>query len=226
LSRHGFGADRWVNLGMAAVDVAVAASLLRSKGGAWPLLPVVLIEIGQAAGSVCGEPGRVVGGWLGGYAIPVATALVLLGLNLPGRPPAPFLRTPGLLLVLYGWLLSLGGLLSLGRGFSVLPQVRVHVRRTGFYRFLRHPIYTGYAVSAVGGLCLSWSPLRLLVVLAFLAGTAVRAAIEDAALGRPPRPTGVGALLWRAFRLAEEGSGQRPPADAAPDRNATADAKP
>lgn len=55
---------------------------------------------------------------------------------------------PGLLaLLLVGSLLTLAGLLSLGRSFAVFPAVRT-LRTGGVYRRVRHPIYLGECLIA------------------------------------------------------------------------------
>ncbi len=45
-----------------------------------------------------------------------------------------------------GFLLSIIGLINLGASFSIVPEKRVKVS-TGIYKYLNHPIYTGYFLS-------------------------------------------------------------------------------
>lgn len=72
----------------------------------------------------------------------------------------PFQRAPlyrawelvsflGLLLFVSGFILSCLGILTLRLSFSVLPEKRKIVQ-TGPYRYVRHPIYLGYAFMTLG----------------------------------------------------------------------------
>src|SRR5262249_28369789 len=48
-----------------------------------------------------------------------------------------------------GAFLTLVSVHSLGRSFAVLPAVRP-IQTSGLYRFVRHPIYLSYLITAVG----------------------------------------------------------------------------
>jgi protein-S-isoprenylcysteine O-methyltransferase Ste14 len=48
-----------------------------------------------------------------------------------------------------GLTIVIGGKLSLGRSFGLMPANRGVVSR-GLYRLVRHPIYTGYLITHVG----------------------------------------------------------------------------
>jgi protein-S-isoprenylcysteine O-methyltransferase Ste14 len=68
-----------------------------------------------------------------------------------------FLLDAGILFTLYS-------LMTLGRSFSIAPQVRVLVR-SGPYRFIRHPMYVGEIVAFTGVLIVGLSVLRLFAFL-------------------------------------------------------------
>lgn len=53
--------------------------------------------------------------------------------------------------------------LSLGRSFGLLPANR-GVVSTGAYRFMRHPIYTGYLLSEIGFLLANFSTRNLVTI--------------------------------------------------------------
>jgi protein-S-isoprenylcysteine O-methyltransferase Ste14 len=95
------------------------------------------------------------------------------------RSPLP--NPLGMSLLLAGMLLSLWAVLSLGRKFGVFAEVR-GICSIGPYRFLRHPMYTGYALQYVG-LALQTTDLKSWMCLAG-AGLlqAVRAWQEERAL--------------------------------------------
>lgn len=79
----------------------------------------------------------------------VATMITLAFPLLPASPPgsAALIASDVLLVAGTGW--SVWALRSLGRNLSVLAQARGLADR-GPYRWVRHPLYTGELVSAVG----------------------------------------------------------------------------
>jgi protein-S-isoprenylcysteine O-methyltransferase Ste14 len=62
-----------------------------------------------------------------------------------------------------GTALAIVSLLSLWRSFGLLPAVR-DIRVGGAYRWVRHPLYSAYAVQNLGYLVSNWSPLNLAIV--------------------------------------------------------------
>jgi len=102
-------------------------------------------------------------------------ALIALGpRSLPGSPPwsepaATFATWAGVALMLLGGPLAVAGLLSLGPSLTALPYPTDDARlvETGPYAIVRHPIYSGLVLGAVGwGLFLhSWLVLGYAVAL-------------------------------------------------------------
>jgi protein-S-isoprenylcysteine O-methyltransferase Ste14 len=84
-----------------------------------------------------------------------------------------------------GLLVVIGGKLSLGRSFGLMPANRGIVS-TGLYRFVRHPIYLGYLITHVGFVAANptlWNTLTLLTAdLALM----IRATCEEKTLARDP----------------------------------------
>ena len=88
-------------------------------------------------------------------------------------------------LVVAGAAIALGAKLSLRRSFGIVPANR-WVKRGGLYRFVRHPMYSGYIVNQIGFLLLYFSAWNVAIYavawLAFLA----RAKEEEKFLLRDP----------------------------------------
>ena len=88
-------------------------------------------------------------------------------------------------LVVAGAAIALGAKLSLRRSFGIVPANR-GVKRGGLYRFVRHPMYSGYIVNQIGFLLLYFSAWNVAIYavawLAFLA----RAKEEEKFLLRDP----------------------------------------
>ena len=84
-----------------------------------------------------------------------------------------------------GLLVSIGGKLSLGRSFGLMPANRGIVS-TGLYRIVRHPIYMGYLITHVGFLTANptlWNMVWLVIAdLALM----VRATCEEKTLAKDP----------------------------------------
>jgi protein-S-isoprenylcysteine O-methyltransferase Ste14 len=83
--------------------------------------------------------------------------------------------------VLIGTLFTIWSLSILGRCFGLFPEVRGLVLR-GPYRLVRHPVYLGEAVSALGLLLAKPHPLVVAVFAAFLALQYWRIIYEERAL--------------------------------------------
>ena len=89
-------------------------------------------------------------GSLTGYV--AAVTATLLPLTLPllrGAPPASLQQYVGYLLIAVGTSWAVWSVRFLGRSISVIAQAREVVDR-GPYRLVRHPLYVGELVSAIG----------------------------------------------------------------------------
>jgi protein-S-isoprenylcysteine O-methyltransferase Ste14 len=85
------------------------------------------------------------------YRARVLTACSMLGpvLVRPGTVAALAPEVMTVLLSATGLMVVIGGKLSLGRSFGLMPANR-GVVSSGLYRIVRHPIYMGYLVTHVG----------------------------------------------------------------------------
>lgn len=82
-----------------------------------------------------------------------------------------------------GLLIVIGGKLSLGRSFGLIPANRGIVR-SGLYRVVRHPIYAGYLVTHVAYLAANPSVWNLAVLVTGALALTARAVCEEATLSR------------------------------------------
>ena len=85
------------------------------------------------------------------YRARALTALSILGpvMVRPGSVPALWPEVLTVALCGAGLLVVIGGKVSLGRSFGLMPANR-GVVSSGLYRIVRHPIYMGYLVTHVG----------------------------------------------------------------------------
>jgi protein-S-isoprenylcysteine O-methyltransferase Ste14 len=97
--------------------------------------------------------------------LPEATAALLLGIGL---------------------LVVVGGKISLGYSFGLLPANRGVMQR-GLYRVVRHPIYLGYLLTHIPFLAAHPSGWNAAVLLIGDAALIVRAFYEEQTLGRDPQ---------------------------------------
>jgi protein-S-isoprenylcysteine O-methyltransferase Ste14 len=84
-----------------------------------------------------------------------------------------------------GLVIVIGGKLSLGSSFGLLPANR-GVVKGGLYRFVRHPIYLGYLISHVPFLAAHPSAWNLVVLLAGDIALLIRAFYEEQTLSLDP----------------------------------------
>jgi protein-S-isoprenylcysteine O-methyltransferase Ste14 len=112
---------------------------LGPRGEGWVVLQIVLLAVVIIAGLASD------GAWTG---------------------PLESLTSPlGLALLLAGGLLAGRGILDLGRNLTPVPRPREDARLvdTGAYALVRHPLYGGLALGALGWSLLVASPLSLLL---------------------------------------------------------------
>ena len=117
----------------------------------------------------------------------VLTTVSLIGPFLVG-PAANATLAPEIVTVLLsacGLCVVIGGKLSLGRSFGLMPANR-GVVSAGLYRVVRHPIYLGYLISHVGFLLANASLTNVVIFLGADATLMFRAIYEERVLARDP----------------------------------------
>jgi protein-S-isoprenylcysteine O-methyltransferase Ste14 len=83
----------------------------------------------------------------------------------------------------FGLLFVIGGKVSLGRSFGLMPANRGVVSR-GLYRAVRHPIYLGYLICHVGFLGANPTLWNALTLVGADVGLLIRAVCEEETLSR------------------------------------------
>jgi protein-S-isoprenylcysteine O-methyltransferase Ste14 len=117
----------------------------------------------------------------------VLTALSMIGPPLV-RPAAlvalaPQALTAGVSIV--GLLIVIGGKLSLGRSFGLMPANRGIVS-TGLYRLVRHPIYMGYLITHVAFIAANPSLWNVAFLVTADLALMARAVCEEGTLAEDP----------------------------------------
>ena len=84
-----------------------------------------------------------------------------------------------------GLAVVIAGKITLGRSFALLPANR-GVVSTGFYRFVRHPIYMGYMVTHLAFLAASPSLWNIVALVVADAALLARAVCEEQTLAKDP----------------------------------------
>jgi protein-S-isoprenylcysteine O-methyltransferase Ste14 len=119
------------------------------------------------------------------YRARTLTAVSVLGPALV-RPAAVVALAPELATVLLsavGLLVVIGGKLSLGRSFGLMPANRGIVS-TGLYRLVRHPIYMGYLITHAGFLLANPTMWNIAVVVGADLALMRRAVCEEETLAK------------------------------------------
>jgi protein-S-isoprenylcysteine O-methyltransferase Ste14 len=88
-------------------------------------------------------------GWLPRLAALAGVSLLFAILLLPRAEADPAWQRASLVLLLAGQLVCVAALLELGRSLSVMPEARRLVTG-GLYGRIRHPVYLGEAIAALG----------------------------------------------------------------------------
>lgn len=110
------------------------------------------------------------------YMYPYAQVLYLRWA--PGQPAWP---EAGLILVILAAVLSLAGIVSLGKSFGVRPALRTLVT-SGPYRIVRHPLYLSYFIADVGYNLQEWNFGTVLFVAAGWSSLLYRIRAEERVL--------------------------------------------
>jgi protein-S-isoprenylcysteine O-methyltransferase Ste14 len=91
----------------------------------------------------------------------------------------------GTVVQLVGTVVAIGGILSLNRSIGLLPAHR-GITRGGMYRFVRHPLYSAYAITCVGYLMNHVSLRNAALVVACLGFQVARLFNEERLLSSDP----------------------------------------
>ena len=115
-----------------------------------------------------------------------AGSMTLPLLSQPAQTAPIIPETVAALLLSVGLLVVVGGKMSLGYSFGLLPANRGVMER-GLYRIVRHPIYLGYLLTHIPFLAAHPSAWNAAVLLVGDAALIVRAFYEEQTLGRDPQ---------------------------------------
>ena len=189
--RPGPAAERWLkrsmDLGERAFSVILFAGLVARLSQSLTLRPwdaIVLVAEGLVAGFMVFRRGA-----LSVSTRPADWFVALAGTAAPmlvrGGGHALVAPAFGASLMLGGMVFSVWGKLILRRGFGLAAANR-GVVDTGAFSFVRHPIYTGYAVIDVGFFLLNPLPWNAAVYLVTVALMAVRILAEEKLLAKDP----------------------------------------
>jgi len=121
----------------------------------------------------------------------------LLPMLLRPTPEPGSLTWLGRPLMIAGLVVSIVGLLSLGRSIAVVAANR-GLKTGGAYRLVRHPVYAAYSMTFVGYLIGSPSGWNAVIVAAALFLLGLRAILEERFLKREPQYNAYsGQVRWR-----------------------------
>ena len=132
--------------------------------------------------AICRRPAKTAAGAASPAAVIAWVATLLPFLLRPDTRAAGSLYTAGVGLQLAGEVLAFSATLALGRSFGVVAANR-GVQISGPYRFVRHPIYAGYALALIGLVLAHPTPWNAAVLLAQFAAQAWRITFEERELG-------------------------------------------
>lgn len=143
---------------------------------------------------------------LGGRAGYVQTLVAIAGTWImalqvlePGQRPTIDLLIPSAVLLVGGNVLAIASLAHLGSAFGILPEARGLVT-SGPYRLVRHPVYLGEIIAALGAVLPILSPTLACLLLAFMALQYWRALNEERVLSAAfPAYSDYAASTWRAI---------------------------
>ena len=115
-----------------------------------------------------------------------AASMALPLLSEPGRTAPLMPEAAASMLLGVGLMIVVGGKMSLGCSFGLLPANRGVMQR-GLYRVVRHPIYLGYLLTHIPFLAAHPSGWNAVVLLVGDAALVVRALYEEETLGHDPQ---------------------------------------
>lgn len=115
-----------------------------------------------------------------------AAAMTLPLLSKPAQTAPLIPEATAAMLLGIGLMVVVGGKISLGYSFGLLPANRGVMER-GLYRIVRHPIYLGYLLTHIPFLAAHPSGWNFAVLLIGDAALVVRAVYEEQTLGQDPQ---------------------------------------
>ena len=182
------GARRWLKpavldrLEQAAIVILWLLLAQRVWSSGNPFAPLLLIsETSVMIFVLIRRPTEAISVRLGDWLLAItATAAPLLILPVPDAWPA--LAPLGLALVLLGNCFQIWAKLFLRRSFGIAPANR-GIKRTGPYRYVRHPMYAGYMLSHIGIFMLMPSLLNLTIYVIGWSAQILRLNAEENLLG-------------------------------------------
>ena len=122
----------------------------------------------------------VFGEWMLAFT---ATAATLLVVPVPNQLPA--LVPLGVTLFALGALFQISAKIALNRSFGIAPANR-GIKRSGPYRYVRHPMYAGYFINNVGLLMLMLSFANVAVYAIAWTAQVMRVLAEERLLSQDP----------------------------------------
>jgi protein-S-isoprenylcysteine O-methyltransferase Ste14 len=131
----------------------------------------------------------------------VLTAISMMGpfLVRPATTTALAPEAATVLLSGVGLSVVIGGKLSLGRSFGLMPANRGIVS-TGLYRVVRHPIYLGYLITHIGFFAANPTPWNAVILICADLALMWRAVCEEQTLQQDPSyQSYLQAVRWRVL---------------------------
>jgi protein-S-isoprenylcysteine O-methyltransferase Ste14 len=131
------------------------------------------------------EPARE-GTRRGEFLVPALSLIMpFLAMNVPSLLPTPYSISYGFLVAMFGAALAISSFIYLRRSFAIMPAVR-NVVTSGPYQFVRHPLYLGELMYAIGMVMLGFNILSVVLVVLSVVILAMRVKIEERKLLRYP----------------------------------------
>lgn len=174
--------DRLEQVTIVALWTLLVWRVLQSSN---PMAPLVLIaETSVALFVLVRRPTERISMRLGDWLL-AATATYAPLLIIPSEGLWPALTPLAVALVLFGNVIQISGKLFLRRSFGIAPANR-GIKRDGMYRFVRHPIYSGYLCANIGVLVIMPSFVNLAVYAIGWWAQILRIDAEEALLSQDP----------------------------------------
>jgi protein-S-isoprenylcysteine O-methyltransferase Ste14 len=128
-------------------------------------------------------------GYQSGFLVLIIAALAILLSHQNGEgllfirfvPDTLLTGTAGVLLVICGLLFAVWARVHLGKFWSMAPAIRVdhQLIRTGPYRYVRNPIYTGILVGVIGTAVVAGIWIAIIAAVIMLAGFLLKIHAEE-----------------------------------------------